>query len=64
VRDGRIASLLAFTDPKRYARLYAVDLRHDREHLTAEGARLLSSLFAREFARAVRAGEIPEVSRP
>jgi len=64
VRDGRIASLLAFTDPKRYAVLYAVDLRHDREHLTEEGARLFSTLFAREFARAVRAGEIPEVSRP
>jgi hypothetical protein len=64
VRDGRIVRLLAFNDPKRFAGLYTVERRHDREHLTEEGAQAFSTVFAREFARAVRAGEIPEVSRP
>jgi hypothetical protein len=64
VKAGRIDTLIEFTDPARWPQIYATERRHDRQHLTEEGARLLSLAFAREFARRVKAGEIAEVSRP
>ncbi|MEZ5978805.1 MAG: hypothetical protein R3F34_11350 [Planctomycetota bacterium] len=55
-RSGEIDDLLVFALPDRFPDLYALSKRWDENHLDAEGARLFSAYFAREFARLLRDG--------
>lgn len=56
-REGLLPNLLAFDDASKYPDLYAVEHRHDAEHLNTEGALLYSRVLADGFARLVRDDE-------
>lgn len=47
---GRVPGFAAFNDPAAYPRLFAVEHRFDRDHLTTEGAVLFSRLLAARLA--------------
>jgi len=51
---GVLEHYLNFNDPARFPELFAFETRYSIDHLTAEGARLMSRAFAREVARLLR----------
>jgi hypothetical protein len=50
-RDAVLPNLIAFDDFSTYPELYAVEHRHDLEHLNTEGSVLYSRLLADRFAK-------------
>lgn len=56
-REGLLPNLLAFDDASSYPELYAVENRHDYEHLNTQGSLIYSRLLADRFARLLDEGE-------
>lgn len=54
---GRVPGFVAFNDPAAYPRLFAVEHRFDRDHLTTEGAVLFSRLLAARLVGPAGAGD-------
>lgn len=56
-REGLLPNLMAFDDASSFPDLYAVENRHDAEHLNTQGTVIYSRLLADRFARLLIEGE-------
>jgi hypothetical protein len=56
LEENRISTLLVYNRPEQYPFLYDPDFHFDIVHLSREGAKRFSTLFARDWARRIRSG--------